>query len=183
MLGKILLFTAFTALLTSCPLSNKDDGQSSGFDFEAFFAEFQENKSAWGNLGLEHYRYTVEHSNYPTIWAPPLTLTVLPDRKPEITEIDGCPVTSQMLVQLEEFIEFLDNMKLVPLTINQLYLSLEWKMQDIRYHELSHFAAYEVVYNKDYHFPEYFSVRLVQGTGGGLTPMRITAFENLSSPR
>ena len=173
----MIVIAAFSVLSIACP--NEDNKQNGGFEFEAFFAEFQENKSAWENLGLEHYCYTVEHSNNPPIWGPPLTITVFPNKNPEITEIDGCPVTSERLVQLEEFIEFLDNWKLVPLTINQLYSSLEWYMQDIRPHESPYFAAYEVVYNKDYHFPEYFFVRTVPGTGGGLSPMRITVFEDL----
>jgi hypothetical protein len=178
-MGKILMVTTLAALFTACTPNNDNEVQDGGFDFEAFFAEFQENKSAWENLGLEHYCYTVEHACRPPIWDPSLTITVFSIQEPEITEIDGWPVTAEALVQLEEFFEFLDNWKRVPLTINQLYLSLEWEMQVLRPHESPYFAAYEVAYNKDYHFPEYFQVRPVPGTSGGLTPTKITAFEDL----
>ncbi|MCL2067897.1 MAG: hypothetical protein FWG99_10580 [Treponema sp.] len=174
----LMIITALSSLFAACP--NRDYEQNVKFDFEAFFAEFQENKSAWENLGLAHYCYTVQHPVRPPIWGPLLTIKVFPDREAEVKEIDGLPVDSESLAQLDEFIEELGFMFRIPLTISQLYAALEWEIQSIPpQHESPYFAAYEVVYNKDYHYPEYFFVRPVPGTGGGLPPTRITAFEDL----
>jgi hypothetical protein len=179
-MGKIVIIAAFTSLLVAC--TNPNDG----FNFEEFYTEFQTKKAAWESLGIDHYRYTVNHGmRYPCSvpgWGSQLTITVFPDeRDPEIMEFNGLPMiyaTEREIAVLDHLIECLGSMRRTPLTITQLFSGLEWRIQG-NTHEMDHFKEYKVVYNKDYHFPELFFVRYKEQVGGGLGPTEITYFEDL----
>ena len=180
------MIIVLAAIFTACPSMNNE--QSNGFDFEAFFAEFQAQKTAWKNLNINDYMFVcildVKKNGYVPIWNPPLTIRVFPDKTPEITAIDRWDVgelpewwSAERMANLEYLLEKLSP----PPTITQIYSEIERRIQNYRPYESIDIEAYEIVYDKDYHFPEYFNIHYVPSQGGGTRPgkIEITAFEDL----
>jgi hypothetical protein len=168
--GVIIMLSVF---IVACPTTSNSE-----FDFDKFYADFQNQKLAWENLKINHYRYTWESPTTggdPALDIPPITIMVFPDREPEITDIAGLPATAELIADLGA-----DKWIRIP-TIDGLYSSFEWNIlyghSNLR--ESPHFKGYEILYNKDYHYPEYFGVRWVKGVNGGFGPTRITTFEDL----
>jgi hypothetical protein len=62
----------------------EEEAAMRSLDWKRFTAE----KTAWKKQGLSHYRFTVEERG---VWGadPPVTVTVFPDREPEITDAPG----------------------------------------------------------------------------------------------
>ena len=166
----IAIITLLAALLIACA-----DEQNSGFNFKEFWAEFYAQKAAWESLNIDHYRFTLispPNTSNPLLSTPPLTMTIFPDREPEITLIDRLPATPELI---EEF-----GITRVP-TIEASFANIEARVKDNS--NSPHFAGYDVIYNKNYHFPEYSGVRWKQGTNGALGASRIRDFEDLRKNR
>ena len=183
---KILMFTVLTVLFTAC--SDNGEAQDGAFDFEAFFTEFQAQKAAWKNLNINDYMFVCEPSvrrdGYIPMWNPPLTIRVFPDKTPEITAIDVWAIgelpewlSAEKMADLDYLLEVFDP----PPTITQIYSDIEREIQSNRPYESLYIAAYEILYNKNYHFPECFDIHYVPSNGGGTRPgkIKITAFEDL----
>jgi len=167
-----------SVFIVACPTTTGPTTSNSKFDFDKFYAEFQNQKLAWENLKINHYRFTKispPTGQDPALDIPPLTIIVFPDRDPEITEIAGRPATAESIADLGA-----DKWLSIP-TIDGIYESLEWNMLygDIYVRESPHFKGYEVLYNKDYHYPEYFGQRWAEGVNGVSGVTRITNFEDL----
>jgi len=171
---KASIIMVFTVLLYCCSQSPQPQ-EDVGFDFNKFYRKFQAEKAAWESLQLDHYKYTLgaqEGSDPSEDW-PQLTITVFPDRDPEITAIDGWPATPESIAELP------DEISRVP-TITDVYSSLEVDINSyFMLHESPLFKGYYVVYNKTYHYPEYFGIQYTEEVVGGGRPTKITDFENL----
>jgi len=193
---KLTMIAALAALLTAC--TNVGNEQNGEFNFEEFYAEFQSRRAAWENLRIDHYRYTL----FPSVVMPlshlgGLTITVFPDeRGPEITKIGGRPIdewppywapAEEWNKDLGNLLEWLYNSGHSPLTITQLFSVLERDMLRIQHappvDDRPPFPVrFEATYNERYHFPEFFSWRLIlEGDWGcgSFSPHEITNFEDL----
>lgn len=184
-MGKILMIIVFATLFTACPENKPQDG---AFDFEAFFAEFQTQKAAWENLNINDYLFvfkpSVRRDGYIPMWNPPLTIRVFPDKTPEITAIEEWAVgelpewlSAEKMADLDYLLEEFAP----PPTITKIYSDIERRIQRNRPDESLYIKDYEIVYNKDYHFPECFDIHYVPSDGGGTRPgkIEIIDFEDL----
>jgi len=175
-----------SVFIVACPTTTRPTTNDSEFDFDKFYAEFQNQKLAWESLNINDYMFVckpdVLRDGYIPMWNPPLTIRVFPDKTPEITAIDVWAVgelPEWLSAKNMEDLDYLLEVYTPPPTITKIYSSIEWEIQNNRPHESNYIVGYEIVYNKDYHYPEYFCRRLAEGTNGVSTITRITAFEDL----
>ena len=153
-----VLLIIMLAVLTSC--SSEIPGTS------FCFREFYRRRAAWESLGIDHYRFTIrtDHTNPHDFPPNPLhTITVFPDREPEIDIWDPFwPVIRP----------------LKPHTIDDRFANI---YRFARNPPFDQFIA--VWYNEDFHFPEIIHT----GTAPPAFPYkiwwedRITVFEDLRS--
>ena len=147
-------------------------------ELESALTDFKAEKAAWKALEIHSYRFTAYSSDYTTI---PVTITVLPGTKPEVTyDEKRYTIDPHDPVNFEEpFYPF------AGLTIDELYDSMEEVTTDyfLDYFPSGVTKIYLQQYNQKYHYPEafYLSAYTLDGEaedGSGLG-LKITHFEVL----
>ena len=148
------------AFLVSC--ANWDTKQP---DYTFDYTRFHNEKAAWESLQMDHYRFTGEISSpaYPDEGR--ASITVAPNKEPEITIHQKMDDNSKG----GPFAPFI-----LGHTITEIYASIETQLT---YITPSYVAR--IQYNEKCHFPEQFMMGPPTANGGGGFIFLITAFEDL----
>jgi hypothetical protein len=127
-----------------------------GFD-EALF---RKERTAWEAQGLRHYRFVTTLVSDAVYWGPSAEITVFPDREPElIVSSSDDPLWTPSYGE----------------TIDEFYQYIEECVADSGWGEY-----FEVRYNKQYHYPIYYSSRMKDSSWvGSGQEIKITEFEPL----
>jgi len=167
----------FAVTLLSCNLGS--DGEDDNFDSGVFFAELERRRSAWEELGINHYRFIMDVSS--SAGGPSAAfVTVFPDREPEVLfwSDSGPPpfwVTSppSNVDPDEPFWPFQG------ITLTELFASFDDFFRSL----VESGFIIRVSYNERYHFPERMNNYFPPGGGwptdGGGISFSITNFEVL----
>jgi hypothetical protein len=160
------------AWLFSCNHGSTDG--STDFDPVAFYAEFQRRRAAWEELNIDHYQF-IGHAISNAYRDGPATVTVFPDRKPEIVVHN--PGNIILFPGDDPFIPFPDDpfMPFRGSTISELFASLDTSINDL----LEFGLIFCIDYNERYHFPERMRAWVPPPGEPGGVGLDITAFEDL----
>jgi hypothetical protein len=125
-----------------------------GFDTN----KLEKERAAWEAQGIRHYRYATEFSGGDGTNAS-VEITVFPDREPEMVEIySNYPGDSPHYGK----------------TIDEFYQYLKERAADSQWNQY-----FSIRYNKQYHYPEYYSSNVKYPWVGGGVEIEITEFEPL----
>ena len=169
----------FAVTLLSCNLGSGSDDDS--FDSRVFFAELERRRSAWEELGINHYRFTMDVGSSVT-GGSLARVTVSPDREPEVLfwadniappSWVTSPRPPSNVDPDEPFWPFQG------ITLTELFASFDDFFRSL----VESGFIIRVSYNERYHFPErmyrYFPPGGGWPTDGGGSHFNITDFEDL----
>jgi len=159
------------------------------FDFEEFLAEFQKQRAAWENLGIDHYRFTTfVHSG---IRVPDFVFTIFPHSEPTWRHL--CFIDAQRDAETEARLGIIVRDRENPIeifkgrTICEFFESLEGRILSDKasVHGDTRFSVrFYARYNEKYFYPEEIFMTLIDRFGAltsDIWVFEIRSFEDMRS--